>query len=173
MSFVIQDTGKLINEKCETTGAGQKKLQAFRNKVCAGKLVKFYTDIGSLQAAVAVSLNRCIQDFPAVGWIRGDAAEVADDIEAKIAKYMREHTASSADIDALFHQEPLTLNCGDESSDNNEIISSRPNTSSQDTISLDGARTLVEELAKRIPKITMGTEEPKELQEGEIYIQYE
>ena len=171
MSFVIENTGKLISEKCEATGVGQKKLQTFRNKVCAGKLVKFYTDIGSLQAAVLVSLSRCIQDFPAVGWIRGDAAEASDDIEAKIEKYMREHTATSADIDTLFNQEPLVLNCGDASFDNNTTASSRPNTSSQDTISLDRAQPLVEELAKRIPKITIGTEEPKELKEGEIYLQ--
>ena len=102
MSFVIKDTGKLISEKCEETAAGRKKLQAFRKKVCSGKLVKFYTDIGSLRTAVAVSLNRCIQDFPAVGWIRGDVAETSDDIEAKIEDYMRKHTATSADIDALF-----------------------------------------------------------------------
>ena len=173
MSFVIKDTGKLISEKCETTGVGRKKLQAFRNKVCAGKLVKFYTDIGTLQAAVAVSLNRCIQDFPAVGWIRGNAAEAPDDIEAKIEKYMREHTASIADIDALFNEEPLVLDCGDASSESEKIATSHQKVASQETISLDGARTLVEELAKRIPKITTGTEEPTELKEGEIYLQYE
>lgn len=45
MSFVINDTGKLIGEKCENSEKGQEKLQAFRDKVCKGRLVKFYTDI--------------------------------------------------------------------------------------------------------------------------------
>lgn len=116
MSYVIRDAGKLINEKCETTGSGRKKLQAFRTKVCSGKLVKFYTDIGSLQAAVAVSLNRCIQDFPAVGWIRGDATDAPDDIETKIEKYMREHTATKEDIEALFKGDTIILSGGNASS---------------------------------------------------------
>lgn len=173
MSFVIKDTGKLISEKCETTIVGSQKLQAFRNKVCAGKLVKFYTDTGSLQAAVAISLNRCIQDFPAVGWIRGVAAETLDDIEAKIENYMREHTASAKDIDALLSEDPLVLNCGNAGLDSNEPTVAQHPAPSKETISLDGARTIVEELAKRIPKITTGTSEPKGLKEGEIYLQYE
>lgn len=114
MSFVIKDEEKLIREKCETTEEGRQKLQAFRDKVCARKMVKFYTDIGSLQTSVATSLLHCIQDFPAVGWIRGNAVATQDEIEAKI-----------------------------------------------------------EALSKRIPKITIGTEAPKKLEDGEIYIQYE
>ena len=128
MSFVIKDTGRLISEKCEVTEEKQNKLKAFRNKVCDGKLVKFYTDIGSLQVAVAISLNRCIQDFPAVGWVRGNSMDAPDDIETKFEKYMSEHTISNADIDALFDKE---------------------------TISLKVAYTLVEEIGKKLPKITM------------------
>lgn len=75
MSFVISDVGTLASAKCEATDERRKKLEAFRAKVCDGKLVKFYDDIGSLKAAVAVSLNRCIQDCPAVGWVRGTIAD--------------------------------------------------------------------------------------------------
>lgn len=71
MSFVIEDVSRLISGKCETTDEGRKKLEAFRAKVCKGKLIKKYSDIGSLKAAVAVSLNHCIQDYPAAGWVRG------------------------------------------------------------------------------------------------------
>lgn len=156
MSFVIKDSGKLISEKCESTNVKRKKLEAFRNKVCVGKLVKFYTDIGSLQTAVAISLNRCIQDFPAVGWIRGDSVDTPDDIESKIEKYMSKHTVSKEDIEALFEGETIVLNGGNASN----LVQNCDNSSTKDettreTISLKGAKTLVEEFAKRLPEITM------------------
>lgn len=150
MSFVIKDIGKLINDKCESTKAKRKKLEAFRTKVCAGKLVKFYSDIGTLQAAVAISLNRCIQDFPAVGWIRGDSVDTPEDIEAKFEKYMNEHTVSKEDIDALFNGETIILDGG-----NAMDLDRSEEPSSRKTISLKGAHTLVTEVAKRLPNITM------------------
>ena len=149
MSFVVNDTGKLVSDKCEKTDENRKKLDAFRSKVCNGKLVKFYTDCGTLRAAVAVSLNRCIQDFPAVGWVRGDSMETPDDIETKIEKYIRDHMASEKDIDALFSEDAITLDGGNASTHSAE----KPVESSSATISLAGARTLVEELAKRMPKV--------------------
>lgn len=112
MSFVIKDVGKLTNDKCEQTDENRKKLETFRNKVCAGKMVRPYTDCGNLQAAVAISLSCCIQDSPAVGWVRGDSIETPEDIEAKIEKYMQEHTASKADIEALFAEDTIILDGG-------------------------------------------------------------
>lgn len=149
MSFVINDTEKLVSEKCETTEVGRKKLQDFRNKVCSGKLVKFYSDVGTLQVAVAVSLNRCIQDFPAVGWTRGDATEALDDIETKIEKYMREHTATKEDIEAIFAGDTIILDGGNASSH----IEKNSSDLSRNTISMAGARTLVEKVAEALPKV--------------------
>ena len=153
MSFVIKDIGALISEKCEATEEKRIKLENFRNKVCDGKLVKFYTDIGSLQVAVAISLNRCIQDFPAVGWIRGNSIETPDDIEAKIEKYMSEHTISNADIEALFSGETIVLDAGKAMNSENKNTS-LPETT-RENVSLKGMHTLVEEVAKKLPKITM------------------
>ena len=152
MSFVIEDAGKLMNDKCEKTDEGRKKLDDFRKKVCNGKLVKCYTDCGTLQAAVAISLNRCIQDFPAVGWIRDDSAKTPVDIEAKIEKYMQEHTISKADIEALFAEDTIIHDCGNASFHNME----NPQESSSDIISLAGVSTLVEEVAKRTPRVEWG-----------------
>lgn len=152
MSFVIKDTDKLTSDKCEETDDGCQKLSAFREKVCGSKLVKFYKDCGTLQAAVAISLNRCIQDFPAVGWVRGNSVEAPVDIEVKIEKYMQEHTVSKEDIEALFTDDTIVLDCGDASS---HAAEKTPD-SSTDTISLAGARTIVEELAKRLPKVEWG-----------------
>lgn len=116
MSFVVKDIDKLESANCEKDDAGRARLASFRAKVCSNKLVKFYSNIGELQAAVSVSLFRCIQQFPASGWVRGDALENADDVEKKIEEYIRKHTATDKDVEALFHgEDPLILNCGNAS----------------------------------------------------------
>ena len=56
----------------------------------------------SLQAGVAVSLQKCIRDFPAIGWVRADGIDTDSSLEAMLDKYMKEHTATIEDIDALF-----------------------------------------------------------------------
>lgn len=169
MSILIRDTGKLESAKCEDTDAGRTLLKNFRTKVSAGKMVDFYTDLGSLTTAVATAVHTCVQLFPAKGWVRGEITDGTSDIKAQIEKYMQEHTASSADIESLFANDTIVLNGGNASS----YATKGKECSSRETISLDGARTMAIELAKRLPKITMGTDEPKDLAEGEIYLQYE
>lgn len=148
MSFVIEDIGKLTNDKCESKAALRRKLEAFRKKVCASKLVKFYSNLGSLTTAVAVSLNRCIQDYPAVGWVRGNSVDETDDIEEKIEKYLREHTATDADIDALFVDPTLFPNGGNATGHASEQEST--------TLSAEGIIATVKELEKKLPVITIG-----------------
>lgn len=75
MSFLIEDIDVLPWKKCETDNDGQEKYKKFREKVSSGRMVKKFKDIGSLQAAVATSINRCKEDFPAVGWVRGIIAD--------------------------------------------------------------------------------------------------
>lgn len=75
MSFIIEDIDKLSQGKCEQTDAGRTALEKFRNKVSANKMIKKYSSIDGLKAEVVMSLQRCIIDFPAVGWIRGDAVD--------------------------------------------------------------------------------------------------
>lgn len=69
--------------------------------------------IGSLTSVVGAAVYSCVQNFPARGWIRGELADGATDIKAEIEKYMQEHTATKADIDALFKDNSVMLNCGD------------------------------------------------------------
>lgn len=148
MSFVIEDIGKLTNDKCERKAALRRKLEAFRKKVCASKLVKFYSNLGSLTTAVAVSLNRCIQDYPAVGWVRGNSVDETEEIEEKIEKYLREHTATDADIDALFVDPTLFPNGGNATGHASEPEGK--------TLSAEGIIATVKELEKTLPTITIG-----------------
>lgn len=82
MSFVIKDTGKLPNDKCEQSEKLRKKLEEFRKKVCEKRLVKMYSDIGELKTGITTALYKCIRDFPAPGWVRGDLPGL--DVEVKI-----------------------------------------------------------------------------------------
>ena len=65
MSILINDIGKLANEKCEDTDEKRNLLKNFREKVSVGKMVDFYSDIGSLTTAVGAALFYCVQHFPA------------------------------------------------------------------------------------------------------------
>jgi hypothetical protein len=50
------------------------KLQAFREKVSDGRLVRFWKEPAQLPGEVALSLNKTIKMFPAVGWVRADSS---------------------------------------------------------------------------------------------------
>lgn len=71
MSFVVKDINALAVSQCEKKKKQQDKLLQFREKVCNGRLVKFYSDIGELKGNVTASIYKCIHDFPAKGWVRG------------------------------------------------------------------------------------------------------
>lgn len=72
LSFLIENVEDLPQRKCENTEEGKEKLKAFRDKVSKSKLIRKYTDIGSLQSAVTMSLTQCMQNYPRIGWIRGN-----------------------------------------------------------------------------------------------------
>lgn len=61
---------KLALEKSDISSEARKKLQAFRDKVSEGRLVKYWTSSSELPGLVALSLGKTIKVFPAVGWIR-------------------------------------------------------------------------------------------------------
>lgn len=107
MSFLVENTDKLPAGNCEKTDDGRKKLEDFRKKVSVGKLIKYYTDVNSLKSAVISSIHRCIQDYPAVGWVRGKTDTPSDDddeeFEKRIDKYMEKHTATNEEVDQMLN----------------------------------------------------------------------
>lgn len=98
MSFIFKDIGKLISEKCERTVEGQERLSKFREKARSGRMVKFYTDIGSLREAVVTSINKSIRDFPAIGWVRGKEISFPKDLEAKFDSFLEKHIAKDEEV---------------------------------------------------------------------------
>ena len=71
LSFVIKDVGSLPVNKSESEPDKKEKLLAFRKKVCSSKLVKFYTNVDTLKAEIATSINKATKEIPAAGWVRG------------------------------------------------------------------------------------------------------
>lgn len=91
MSFVFESPEMLPFSKLDPTDDLRAKFNKFREKVCSNKLVKYYSNIGTLQANIATSIHKCIRDFPAVGWVRGDSVEDTNkgniqQLEAKISE---------------------------------------------------------------------------------------
>lgn len=174
MSFIIKDPGTLQSQKCEVSDEGRAKLTAFRNKVCNQKLVKSYTDTSSLRAAVAISLSRCIQDYPSVGWIRGDSIDPPDDMELKIKEYMQKHAISPDSIDKhlTVDVDGETLVIGLDNTDPYSLnrIDSPREIGTREFLSIDGSRTTLEEMSKRTPKIELGRG-PVDFKDNDIHFQ--
>lgn len=63
----------LPRSKSEVTEVLFERLQEFREKVSDGRLVRYWKDPGQLPGQVALSLNKTIKMFPAVGWVRADS----------------------------------------------------------------------------------------------------
>lgn len=75
-----------IHEKPEDIPVGKSdidpelrgRLSAFREKVSKGRLVKFWTSAAELPGLVALSLNKTIKTYPAIGWVRADQVANTD-----------------------------------------------------------------------------------------------
>lgn len=58
--------------KSEQNPEGREKLKKFRNKVAAGRLVKFWEIPDELPGLVAINLLHAINTYPATGWVRAN-----------------------------------------------------------------------------------------------------
>ena len=77
LAFVHRAPDDIPTGKSEADPAMREKLEAFRETVATGRLVKFWTTASELPGLVALSLNKTIKTYPAVGWAR--ANEIAND----------------------------------------------------------------------------------------------
>jgi len=73
LAFIHGDVQSLPVSRSDTDPAIVERLNRFRIKVGEGRLVRFWKTREELKAQVIISLAKATNDFPAVGWIRGDA----------------------------------------------------------------------------------------------------
>jgi hypothetical protein len=77
LAFVHGQPGEIPVNKSDVDPDLKEKLGNFRTKVCENRLVKFWGDAKELPGLVALSLQKTIKIYPAVGWVRAD--QVASD----------------------------------------------------------------------------------------------
>lgn len=142
MSFVFDKPENLPNRLCENTDELREKYAAFREKVCSGRLVRFHHDFGTLSANIATSINRCIHDFPAIGWVRGNGVSELEDFKNQIISVIKGHSLSWEEID-------------------DKVQAS------------DKKIKEIEEKVEAMPQIYVGTDEPSNSKDGDIWLKIE
>jgi hypothetical protein len=93
--------------KSEKDAASREKLQKFRDRVCKGRLVKFWKNPSELPGLVALNLSHAMNTYPAVGWVRANKVanvEVLGEINdvrkrnAQLEAKLLEYKAALADL---------------------------------------------------------------------------
>lgn len=92
----------LIHEAPESIPAGKSelteelrdKLNAFRERVSEGRLVKFWREAKDLPGQVALSLSKTIKMHPAVGWVRANE-ELSHDLLIEINNLRKQVSANA------------------------------------------------------------------------------
>jgi hypothetical protein len=74
MAFLHGDPDKLMVDLFEKSEDARGKLEAFRSKVESAKHVKYWTTADQLAGQVALTYNKFVRLYAAVGWIRADRA---------------------------------------------------------------------------------------------------
>jgi hypothetical protein len=78
LAFVHGDASEIAVGKVDTAPKLVRGLEEFRAKVMRGRLVREWTTRENLEALVVKSIARATTEYPALGWIRGNAAASED-----------------------------------------------------------------------------------------------
>ena len=81
IAFLHHDILSLPMNKADLDAELRKKLEAFRKKVEAGRLVQYWKNADDLNAKVAVSLPKTIKIFPRTGWVRANLQSNAESLQ--------------------------------------------------------------------------------------------
>lgn len=75
VAFLHEDPDSIVAGKTDKDPELAKRLQAFREKVQQGRLVRYWKAATELPGLVALSLSKTIKTYPAVGWVRGSTTD--------------------------------------------------------------------------------------------------
>lgn len=110
LAFLHNNVNQLTADKIDLDQTKRDKLEAFRNRVTTGRLVKFWNNPDELNGLVAVSLTKTIKTYPAIGWVRGNIPTNEETLQEinelrkeldELRKYKREKENSSCEIDDI------------------------------------------------------------------------
>jgi hypothetical protein len=89
IALIHDDIDSLPRKTFDNDRTLTKKLEAFREKVQTGRMVRLWRNRDQLVGAVMQAIMKAINIYPAVGWIRGDQA-ASDDITQDLLQ-LRKH----------------------------------------------------------------------------------
>ncbi|SDM28458.1 DUF4062 domain-containing protein [Ensifer sp. YR511] len=72
LAFVHEKPEEIPAKFTDSDPALKAKLDAFREKVRTGRLVRSWNDLKELPGLVSLSLNKTIKTYPAIGWVRAN-----------------------------------------------------------------------------------------------------
>jgi hypothetical protein len=78
LAFIHDDLGSIPTSKTDGDQLRQEKLASFRQEVAKSRLVQFWRAREDLKAKVIISLHKAISEYPAIGWMRANAAASED-----------------------------------------------------------------------------------------------
>jgi len=115
LAFIVKNVGNL--EAQHVDQADEADLNRFKDKVKTGRIVNFWTNIDDLNAAVIIALTKAFNQYPQVGWVRGDTANQSENAQriSLLSERIRdlevqpEPTVSLTEDRALINKLPLEL----------------------------------------------------------------
>lgn len=81
IALLHQEPDNIPAGKTDKDAELAKRLEEFREKVQEGRLVKYWNKAEELPGIVALSLLKMIKTYPAIGWVRGNAAASTEMLE--------------------------------------------------------------------------------------------
>ncbi len=72
ITALLREPDDIPIEKLENEPKAQEKLRKFRDKVSSDRLIKPWKSAEDLPGLVAISLQKTMKTYPAIGWIRAD-----------------------------------------------------------------------------------------------------
>jgi hypothetical protein len=100
LAFVHNDPAAIPVGKSDVSEPVVAALNAFREKVMGGRLVKGWTTRANLEPLVLKALIHVFNDMPQVGWIRGDAAATQPLIEQSNS-LLQENSSLKSELNQL------------------------------------------------------------------------
>ena len=91
IALLYENPNNIPLGKPEKDPAIRERLQQFRDRVAADRLVKFWKTSDELPGLVSLSLSKTIKMFPAVGWIRADRV-ASEDLLGEINDLQKQNT---------------------------------------------------------------------------------
>lgn len=107
MAFLHGEPGKLAGDQLELDSARREKLDAFREKVEAARVVKYWNTPAELPGHVALALMETREHYPAEGWIRANQAMTPEvrtelaELRARVAELVQQTESRSSSTFAM------------------------------------------------------------------------